>query len=153
MHIIRAPEPSKIFFTTDSVGESLPSPSSLLFSFDMCKLRKLKEQNGTLVKLFQMSLTWTTFNTILHQNSDITRNVIRTSLLTYTGVCGRTGGGFSKCKVSTLIVLIFRSLSLSTANTTARCHTSKTRGLTSCKFFSGIFYFNHRTLSISLYSR
>ena len=28
-------ESSKIFFTTDATGESLPSPSSLLFSFDM----------------------------------------------------------------------------------------------------------------------
>ena len=32
----------KIFFTTDAIGESLPSPSSLLFSFDLVDTEKTK---------------------------------------------------------------------------------------------------------------
>ena len=61
---------------------------------------------------------------------------------------GELGAVFREGEISTLIVLIFRFLRFSTANTTARCHTSKTRVLTSCNFFSRIFYCSRHTLSI-----
>ena len=48
---------------------------------------------------------------------------------------GELGAVFREGKIGTLIVLIFRILRFSTANATARCHTSKTRILTSCNFF------------------
>ena len=61
---------------------------------------------------------------------------------------GQLGAVFPESKIITLIVLRFRILSFSTANTTARCHTSKRRILTHCNFFSRIFYCNRHTLSI-----
>ena len=64
-------------------------------------------------------------------------------------VCvGELWAVFAESKISTLTVYIFRILNFSTANTTARCHTSKTRILTPCNFFPGFFYYNRRTLSI-----
>ena len=61
---------------------------------------------------------------------------------------GQLGAVFPESKIITLIVLRFRILSFSTANTTARCHTSKKRILTPCNFFSRIFYCNRHTLLI-----
>ena len=65
---------------------------------------------------------------------------------------GELGAVFREGKVSTLIVLIVRILSFSIANTAARCHTSKTRILTPCNFFSRIFFIVIAAPSQSSYS-
>ena len=94
--------------------------------------------------LWSQLRTWCLFLTLFVFSSVLeTEDVPRFRILRIQKCVGELGAVIQEeNKTSTLIVLIFRILRSSTANTTIPCHTSN-----SLHYFSGLLYCILRTLS------